>query len=250
MPFPSWLRALLPRRPAHPTGPVAGEQPLRDGAPTDSGASDDASNAIHAGGAAADTGVRMHIAAHDPDFPAKREAAVLRITAALDAVAAAHGFTKKPKSWAKSGPLGTVSLHLQRSRFGFDCMIELGFQPSDAAPQNSAQNADQSAPSGPWAHEDFIPLGRFYPPALASLDSTGTLIYLDVLNEADALHQPMAVLSDHALPWLLAHLTNADAATCRCHPNPPQGLPINAAPQQHQPVNPPNSAIHGQPRDI
>jgi hypothetical protein len=141
----------------------------------------------------------MHIAAHDPAFPAKRETAVAAITMAIDRVAQAHGFTKKPKSWAKTGAFGTVSLHLQRSRYGFDCSINLGFQPLDGVLH------------GPWALDDLIPLGRFYPPSAGCSDAAGTLVYLDVLEQADSLDHPIAILTHQAMPWLLAHLTQADA---------------------------------------
>lgn len=147
-----------------------------------------------------DNAVRMHIAASDPAFPAKREAAVSAITAAIDTVAAAHGFTKKAKSWAKDGPLGTVTLHLQRSRYGFDCQINLGFQPAS------------DIVTGPWVQDDFVPLGRFLPDDAAS-DAEGTLIYLDIYDDPSSLATTMHALDHNALPWLLAHLTNPQAAT-------------------------------------
>lgn len=146
-----------------------------------------------------DNGVRMHIAANDPAFPAKREAAVKAITAAMDKVAQAHGLTKKAKSWAKSGPLGTVSMHFQRSRYGFECYINLGFQPLSEASH------------GPWAQDDFVRLGRFFPTDLTASGEPGALIYLDVHEDAAALTGPMQVLESRALPWLLAHLENPDA---------------------------------------
>jgi hypothetical protein len=140
-----------------------------------------------------DNGVRMHIAAHDPAFPAKREAAVASIIAAIDAVASAHGFAKKAKSWAKTGALGTVSIHLQRSPYGFDCNINLGFQPVN------------DLGIGPWAQDDFIALDHFCPAG-----ATATLTYLDVHGDAEHLAQVMRQLSN-ALPWLSAHLTDPDA---------------------------------------
>ena len=201
MPLTSWLRALLPS--ARPAAPKATDH--SPPAPTPAAETTDLSTI--------DNGVRMHIAAHDPAFPDKREAAVKAIIHAIDAVAQAHGFTKKPQSWAKTGDLGTVTIHLQRSRYGFDCHINLGFQPlSEAA-------------FGPWAHDDFVPLARFLPPNTQVAEAVGpeepgTLTYLDVLQDAHSLDMPMQVLSDQALPWLLAHLTNPDA----------HSLPFLAAP--------------------
>lgn len=150
---------------------------------------------------AIDNGVRMHIAASDPAFPAKREAAVKVILAAMDAVAEAHGFTKKAKSWAKTGRLGTVSLHLQRSRYGFECYINLGFQPLSGEGK------------GPWNQDDFVRLGRFLPTDLSASGEPGALIYLDVHEDIAALATPMQTLDKHALPWLLAHLEDPSAHT-------------------------------------
>lgn len=176
-----------------------------------------------------DNGVRMHIAAHDPAFPAKREAAFDTITAAIDTVAQAHGFITKPKSWAKSGELGTVTIHLLRSRYGFDCHINMGFQPLDDA-------ADGPAAQGPWAQDDFVSLVRFYPPQTPTLpnadaDEVGIIAYLDVYLDAGSLDQPMTVLSEQALPWLLAHLTDPDAPNRPFLPDPQSPDPQTPDPQ-------------------
>lgn len=152
-----------------------------------------------AGTGAIDNSVRMHIAAHDPAFPAKRAAALDSIIAAIDAVALAHGFTKKAKSWAKTGELGTVSIHLQRSPYGFDCHIDLGFQPLN----------DQAG--GPWAQDDFVALDQFIGAADPGAGASGTLIYLDVHDDVENLENTMQVLSEQALPWLSAHLTDPSA---------------------------------------
>jgi hypothetical protein len=146
-----------------------------------------------------DNGVRMHIAAHDPEFPAKREAAVKSILSAIDEVVLAHGFTKKAMSWAKSGTLGTVSIHLQRSLYGFDCHINLGFQPLDGES------------FGPWALDDFVQLDRFFPPAAQVGSADGTLTYLDIHEDAGCLAELMQVLNDQALPWLEAQLNDPKA---------------------------------------
>jgi hypothetical protein len=172
----SWLRGLFPKRP-----------PL-----TAPDTPDPHAESI-------DNSVRMHIAAHDPAFPAKREAAVDRIVAAIDAVAQAHGFTKKAKSWAKTGDLGTVSIHLQRSRYGFDCHINLGF---------SALTGD--AP-GLWAEDDFVALERFFPVETDAEEKPATLTYLDVHEDDAKLAETMHILSERALQWLLTHLTDPNA---------------------------------------
>lgn len=145
-----------------------------------------------------DNGVRMHIAANDPAFPAQREAAIAAINAAIEEVALAHGFTTTPRAWVKSGPLGRVSVHLQRGTYGFEASINLGFQPSEGEP------------CGPWAEEGIIRLGEFYPSGEDQTPNPGALIYLDVIEDPNSLDQPMQILSDRALPWLLAHLTEAE----------------------------------------
>jgi hypothetical protein len=184
MPITSWLRALFSKSPAPEPAPAP---------PTDAPAHAEYEPHV------VDNGVRMHIAAHDPEFPKKRDAAVGTITAAIDVVAQAHGFTKKAKSWAKTGTLGTVSIHLQRSLYGFESYINLGFQPLDGAA------------NGPWAQDDFVHLGMFYAPCTATAGSAaelGTLTYLDVAEDPDSLIQPIEILDKLALPWLLAHLTD------------------------------------------
>jgi len=186
MSFPTWLRSLFFRAKTSPPQPQHSPQIDQPTAP--------------------DNGVRMHLAAHDPEFPAKREQAFGTIAEAIDAVAQAHEFTKKPMSWAKTGPLGTVSIHLQRSHYGFDCTINLGFQPLD------------DTALGPWVQDDFVPLARFYP---ASQDpDVGKIAYLDVFEAVDSLDQPMAALSQAALPWLTQHLTDPLAHTQPFFPGP------------------------------
>ena len=141
-----------------------------------------------------DPGVRIHRAAHDPAFPAKREAAIAALTAGIDGVAFAEGFEAKPQSWAKTGPLGTVSLHIQRSRYGFDCEVNLGFAPA------------VGVAAGPWEEEGRIPLGWFYG------EEPAPLIYLDIIETPETLQTALTALRTAALPWLVAHLTDPEAA--------------------------------------
>lgn len=183
MPLPSWLRPLLGR---HRATPATQTQPQNDAPPAP---------------IEVDNGVRMHLAASDPEFPAKREAAVESIIAAIDTIAAAHGFSKKAKSWAKTGPLGLVSIHLQRSHYGFEAYINLGFQPVS------------EQPLGLWAHDETVRLDRFYPDSADAPPPDGALIYLDVYDEPDSLSPAMTILDDRALPWLVAHLTDPAAHT-------------------------------------
>lgn len=206
MPFPKWLRLPLrkpdvPKTPsphAAPPGTIEAVVPHQSG-PNTSGPNGSGPNSSVLESSGPDNAVRMHIAASDPDFPTKREAAVNAILAAMDRVAEQHGFTKKTKSWAKVGPLGLVSLHLQRSRFGFEAYVNLGFQPLSEDLQ------------GPWAQDPFVRLGRFYPAIPDTANDQDALIYLDVQGDSACLDPAMTILSDRALPWLLAHLTDPDA---------------------------------------
>ena len=168
----NWIKSLWP----HPGQPI--EVPAPEPAP--------------------DPSVRIHKAAHDPHFPEKREKAIVAINDALTAVAAKHGFTAKPQSWIKAGPLGQVSFYLQRSRFGFDTGIHLVFHPTDLPSK------------GVWAEEEDIPLAWFYPEAEA--EAAQALIYLDVLEQPEKLRRAMVVLSETALPWLVRHLDEGQVA--------------------------------------
>ncbi|SEN13313.1 hypothetical protein SAMN05216227_100823 [Pseudorhodobacter antarcticus] len=190
MPLPSWLRARFAK-----PGPTNAAELAADLAADPIAAAPPPASAPEREPHQPDNMVRMHIAASDPNFPAKRDAAITQIIAAIDTTAAAHGFTKKPRSWAKSGPLGTVSIQLQRSRFGFDCDINLGWSPLS------------ETPLGPWLHDDVVPLAQFLP-----VPDTAILIYLDVADSPAHLDAPMHALNTRALPWLIAHLTDPNAA--------------------------------------
>lgn len=142
----------------------------------------------------ADHGARIHRAAHDPEFPKKREAAIEAITAAIDAMAEKHGFTRKAKSWAKDGPAGRVSIQLQRSRYGWECHVNLSLDRKDGQRE------------GVCAHDDFVGLGEFYAPGEGQAPEPGVIYYLDVHEDPAALDLPMQVLDQRALPWLLGQL--------------------------------------------
>ncbi|MGL4311674.1 MAG: DUF4304 domain-containing protein [Paracoccaceae bacterium] len=141
-----------------------------------------------------DQGARIHRAAHDPEFAQKREAAINAITAAIDAVAEKHGFTRKAKSWAKDGPAGRVSIQLQRSRYGWECHVNLSLDRTD-------EQRD-----GIWAHDDFVGLGEFYTPGEGQGTEQGAIYYLDVHEDPAALDLPIQVLDQRALPWLQGQL--------------------------------------------
>ena len=138
-----------------------------------------------------DTSHRIHIAANDPAFAQKREAAVRVICDAIGAVAEPMGYTQTGTTWTRETPAGKTAIHLQRSRYGFDAQINLRFVTPDG-----------DLPDDPiWQQGDDIDLGQFYDAGTG----TGLLSYLDVHENSACLTQPMEILRNRALPWLDAH---------------------------------------------
>lgn len=136
-----------------------------------------------------DNSTRIHLAATDPAFPARREAGFDVIVAAVGEVVLRHGYVAKAKSWVRAGPGGIASVQVQRSRYGFECTLHLGFEPATGPRE------------GIWADEDTLSLDHFLAPGEVALQP-GTLIYLDALDNPASLDLPMNVLDNRALPWL------------------------------------------------
>ncbi len=138
-----------------------------------------------------DTSHRIHIAANDPAFAQKREAAVVMICDAISAVARPMGYTQKGTTWARETANGKTAINLQRSRYGFDAYINLRFVTPDG-----------DLPDDPvWQQGDDIRLDQFCQPG----EGDGVVSYLDVHENPDCLIQPMTILRARALPWLDAH---------------------------------------------
>jgi hypothetical protein len=138
---------------------------------------------------------RIHIAASDPAFPAKREQAVTLICAAIDAIATPMGYTCKGSTWSRSTPQGRTVVNLQRSQYGWYATINLRF----ILPNGEA------ASSGVWASGDDVHLGQFYQPDETHGAKPGRIAYLDVSADAAGLDLPITILRTRALPWLDAH---------------------------------------------
>jgi hypothetical protein len=144
-----------------------------------------------------DTSHRIHIAANDPAFAQKREAAVRIISEAIAAVVLPLGYAQTGLTWTRETAAGKTAVHLQRSRYGFDASISLRF----VTPEGDL-------PDDPlWQAGDDIGLDRF----AMNGPGDGTLVYLDVLENPGCLDRPMAILRDHALPWLDAHHAGTSA---------------------------------------
>jgi hypothetical protein len=142
-----------------------------------------------------DTSHRIHLAANDPEFPAKREAAYALIVAAIARVVEPLGYTLRGSTWSRETAAGKTAVNLQRSRYGFDVCLVLRF----LGPDGMVPDA------GIWAQEDDASLAHFYHPDEAAQTTPGVIAYLDVIENPASLDLPMAILADRALPWLDAH---------------------------------------------
>ena len=151
-----------------------------------------------------DESARIHIAASNPAFPAKREAAVQMICAAITEIATPFGYSQSGTNWARNTNAGRSVINLHRNRFGWDCHINLRFlTPDGGLPANSA-----------WTQDDDIRLGQFFLPNESNGPEKDALIYLDIYDDPASLALPMQVLHDRALPWLDAHHNGSPEITC------------------------------------
>jgi len=142
-----------------------------------------------------DNNARVHIAANDPAFHAKREAAVQMICAAITAIATPFGYTQTGTNWARSTPAGRSVINLHRNRFGWDCTLNLRFlTPDGGLPANSA-----------WTQDDDIRINRFCLQTAGPGPENDVLAYLDIYDDPSRLDLTMQALRDRALPWLDAH---------------------------------------------
>ncbi|MFN3825913.1 MAG: hypothetical protein ACK4RN_18250 [Pseudorhodobacter sp.] len=133
-----------------------------------------------------DPGARIHRAAHDPEFPTKRERALEAIRSAVGACAAHHGFVAKPQSWVRDGRFGRAAVLVFPNRFGFEAEIRLSFIALEDEPGDISSRA-----------RDLT---------LAAFGGPEAVIYLDVLEKPECLASVTEALGSHALPWLIAQL--------------------------------------------
>ena len=200
MPLPRWLRSLLPHKPSQtgapppPSGegwgggrpPTIPTPPTPDPSPLGGRGVPNSPDNSH----------RIHIAANDPAFAAKREAAVALICDSITAIASPMGYTQKGTTWARKTEFGTSAVHLQRSSYGFTASLHLRFlTPDGTAPE-----------TGIWSQDEDIRINRFvvnYPDDSQNADIT----YLDIIENPASLDPLMQTLATRALPWLDAHHT-------------------------------------------
>jgi hypothetical protein len=179
MPLHRWLQNLLPSKPS-PVAPVDAipRPPATPPQPADP-----------------DNSARIHIAANDPAFAAKREAAVTIICAAIDDAIVSFGYTRKGTTWARETPRGRTAVNLQRSRYGFEAYLNLRFITPDGSYPTT----------GIWAQDEDIRIANFYSPIEGRGPEKGVIYYLDVHEDPSSLNQPIHILKTRALPWLDAH---------------------------------------------
>lgn len=202
MPLPRWLHSLFHPKPSQTSAPPPprGEgwggglgmtqiepPPTPDPSPQGGGEAPSPPDTSH----------RIHIAANDPAFPAKREAAVALICQAITDIATPMGYTRKGTTWSRTTAHGKSAIHLQRSQYGFTASVTLRFLAPDGTPLNH----------GDWAQDDDIRLRQFYLQSESSGTEDGDITYLDVHENPACLNEPMHILANRALPWLDAHHT-------------------------------------------
>jgi hypothetical protein len=136
-----------------------------------------------------DRGARIHTAANDPAFPARREEAYRVIVAALDGLLEPQGYALKGSTWSRISPQGKSAVHLQRNRYGWEVQIVLRFV-----------TAEGTVPDHPdWPGDDDITLAQFFD---HSERDPGTLAFIDVLEDPGCLSAALEILTEQALPWL------------------------------------------------
>jgi hypothetical protein len=136
-----------------------------------------------------DRAVRIHTAANDPAFPARREEAYRVIVAALEGLLEPQGYALKGSTWSKVSAQGKSAVHLQRNRYGWEVQIVLRFVTSLGA-----------VPDHPdWPGDDDITLAHFF----EHVDrDPGTLAFVDVLEHPGCVIAALEILNEQALPWL------------------------------------------------
>lgn len=135
-----------------------------------------------------DLSARQHLAANDPAFPARREAAWGRIVAALDGVLGPAGYVLVKTTWSRISPAGKSAVHLQRDRYGWDVRIVLRFVTPDG-----------EVPDHPdWPGGEDVTLAEFFE---AEVSDPGRLAFIDVLEQPVCLDLAVDILREQVLPW-------------------------------------------------
>lgn len=91
--------------------------------------------------------VRIHLAAHDPTFPARRDAAYDAVAHTIDAVLAPKAYLRRGQGWSITGPGGRAVVHLGRDRFGWQAVVTLRFCATGAEEDEEQPLADLTDPA-------------------------------------------------------------------------------------------------------
>ena len=135
-----------------------------------------------------DLSARKHLAANDPAFPARREAAWARILSVLDEVLVPEGYALYGTTWSRITAQGKSAVHLQRSRYGWDVQIVLRF----VTPEGDVPDHPD------WPGGDDVTLQDFFERAD---HDPGTLAFVDVLDQPECLELTLQILRNQVLPW-------------------------------------------------
>jgi hypothetical protein len=76
-------------------------------------------------------GARIHRAANDPAFAARREAAFVAVQSAIAAVVEPAGFVARGQGWARETGTGRATVWLQRDRYGWEVSVILRWLAGD-----------------------------------------------------------------------------------------------------------------------
>jgi hypothetical protein len=136
-----------------------------------------------------DRAARIHTAANDPAFPARREEAYRAVVSTLDGALVPFGYALKGSTWSKSSARGKSAVHLQRNRYGWEVQIVLRF----------VTLAGEVPDHPDWPGDDDITLAHFFETVERD---PGTLAFVDVLEDPGCLTGAVDILTEQALPWL------------------------------------------------
>ena len=120
----------------------------------------------------------------DPAYPKKRDKIAALIRKEMDLRLTPLGFQRAGGVWQRKGWWYDLSVDLQRSSYGYDAWINL-----TATPRLDGRAVQRR-------------LGDFYPGPPHS-EEPGRLTYQALIEDPGLLIDPMQVLTDHALPWLI-----------------------------------------------
>jgi hypothetical protein len=123
----------------------------------------------------------------DPALPQKRKLALRLLTAAIDPVAAAHGYVSGAAGeWVRQSAWCWSRLWLQKSQSGFMCFLNIDY----AARLGSLKGPVRSTRVGTFAA------------SVADSNRLDALYYVDLGEDSPLREEIIGLLQRRALPWL------------------------------------------------